>query len=105
MTPTIHILSKQTCCTVTAIQYGCRNGSSEYHLSVRSVSYDATRCQEIANKTATEQNTWTAQLPNIWHCVGTDYLTYTTQVHCIPNGFQNWNRLKAFPYFYSRRSM
>ena len=81
-------VSKQTCCTVTAIQYGRHNCSAEYNLSVHSISYDATRCQEIANKAATEQNAWTVQLPNIWHLVGTDYLTYTTQVHCIHNGFR-----------------
>jgi len=102
--PQFIFVSKQTCCTVTAIQYGRRNCSAEYHLSVHFVSYDATRCQEIANKAATEQNAWTAQLPNIWHCVGTDYRTYTTQVPCIPNGFLQWNRLMAFRYFYSHRS-
>jgi len=88
LTPTIHICKQKTCCTVTAIQYGRRNCLAEYHLSVHCISYDATRCQEIANKAATEQNAWTAHLPNIWHCVGTDYLTYRTQVHCIHNGFR-----------------
>jgi hypothetical protein len=97
-------VSKQTFCTVTAIQYGRRNCSAEYHNSVHFVSDDATRCQEIANKAATEQNTWTAQLPNIWHCVGTDYRTYTTQVHCIPDGFLQRNRLMAFRYFNSHTS-
>jgi len=95
---------KQTCCIVTAIQYGRRNCSSEYHLCVHSVSYDATWCQEIANKAATKQNAWTAHLPNIWHCVGNDYFTCTSQVHCIYNGFQNWNRLMAFRHFYSHTS-
>jgi len=97
-------VNKQTCYTVTAIRYGRRNCSAEYHLSIHFVSDDATRCQEIANKSATEQNTWTAQLPNTGHCVGTDYRTYTSQVHCIPDGFLQRNRLMAFRYFNSHTS-
>jgi hypothetical protein len=104
MNHTFHICKQTNPLHVTAIQYGRRNCSAEYHLCARSVSYDATQCQEIANKAATEQNTWTAHLPNIWHCVGTDYFTNTSQVHCIHNGFQNWNRLMAFRYFYSHSS-